>query len=56
VNALCAEADRLEKEHGDVSVAGQRQEVVDNWERLNKVAGARKERLQQSYDLQVRVG
>nr|CAB3266545.1 spectrin alpha chain, non-erythrocytic 1 [Phallusia mammillata] len=49
---LSNEAKRIENDHEGVSVLPQHKDMTDNWERVKSMAKERKQRLQESYDLQ----
>lgn len=55
VDNLCLEAERIESEYENVSVKEEKQDILDNWEKLNKMAEEKKLLLQKQYDLHVSV-
>lgn len=55
VAELQAEADRLEKDHDDLSMDQEKDAIADHWDRVTDAAKRRKKDLEESYDLHVSI-
>lgn len=55
VAELQAEANRLEKDHDDLSMDEEKDAITNHWDRVTDAAKKRKKDLEESYDLHVNI-